>query len=330
LAWIEKAEFDSMNAVDIKNLTKRFGPVAAIDGVDLEVKKGEIVGLIGPDGAGKTTLLRLLMGLLKPDSGTVRIEGFDSVKNPLEVKKRAGYMPQHFSLYGDLRVSENLKFYADLYRVPLDDFRMRKKELLRFSGLAPFEKRLARNLSGGMQKKLALSCNLFHTPEILFLDEPTTGVDPVSRSELWDLLFQLNKKGVTLIVTTPYMDEAQMCHRIGFIFEGKVLSYLSPEELIADMEDDIIEVVSSQPEARKRLKELPDLLSIYPYGGTFHLTFEAGKGNPIKIKEFSAEKKISVQSLKKIPPSFEDVFLALIKRQTVKEENNYFEENGEY
>jgi ABC-2 type transport system ATP-binding protein len=307
-----------MNSVEIKNLTKRFGPVAAIDGIDLDVKKGDIVGLIGPDGAGKTTLLRLLMGLLKPASGIVKIEGFDSVKDPHEVKKRAGYMPQHFSLYGDLRVSENMKFYADLYGVPHKEFVERKKELLQFSGLAPFEKRLARNLSGGMQKKLALSCNLFHTPEILFLDEPTTGVDPVSRSELWDLLFQLNKIGVTLIVTTPYMDEASMCHRIGFIFEGKVLTYLSPKELIAGMEEDIIEVASSRPEARKRLKDLPDLLNIYPYGGTFHLTFKAGKGNKGVIRDFLEEKKISVESIKKIPASFEDVFLALINKQNGK------------
>ncbi len=195
-----------MTAVKIKSLTKKFNQLAAIDNISLEIDKGEIIGLIGPDGAGKTTFLRLLAGLLKPSSGSINLEGIDVAKNPQKIKEWIGYMPQHFSLYGDLNVSENLKFFADLYGVPSDKFKERKKELLRFSGLSPFEDRLARNLSGGMQKKLVLACNLFHTPEILLLDEPTTGVDPISRKELWDILFQLNNQGTTLLITTPYMD----------------------------------------------------------------------------------------------------------------------------
>ena len=303
-----------MISVKIDNITKKFDQITAIYNLSLNIDKGEIIGLIGPDGAGKTTLLRLMIGLLKPNSGSIHIEGVDSVKNPQLVKDKIGYMPQHFSLYGDLSVSENMKFFADIYGVPKKIFDKRKKELLEFSGLVPFEDRLARNLSGGMQKKLALACNLFHTPEILLLDEPTTGVDPVSRRELWNLLFQLNKQEVTLIITTPYMDEAQRCHRVGLMYEGKILSFQSPQSLIQGMKDEIIELVTDDKQIKKLLGNLPDLKTVYPYGGALHLTFEQGKGGEEKTKEFLNKHSLSARSIKIIPPSFEDVFLNLINK----------------
>ena len=303
-----------MISVKIENITKKFDQITAIHNLSLNIDKGEIIGLIGPDGAGKTTLLRLMIGLLKPNSGSIQIEGVDSVKNPQLVKDKIGYMPQHFSLYGDLSVSENMKFFADIYGVPKKIFNKRKKELLEFSGLVPFEDRLARNLSGGMQKKLALACNLFHTPEILLLDEPTTGLDPVSRRELWNLLFQLNKQEVTLIITTPYMDEAQRCHRVGLMYEGKILSFQSPQSLIQGMKDEIIELVTDDKQTKKLLGNLPDLKAVYPYGGALHLTFEQGKGGEEKTKEFLEKHSLSARSIKIIPPSFEDVFLNLINK----------------
>jgi ABC-2 type transport system ATP-binding protein len=306
---------DKMTAVKIKNLTKKFNQHAAIDNISLEIDKREIIGIIGPDGAGKTTFLRLLAGLLKTSSGSIIFEGIDVAKNPQKIKEFIGYMPQHFSLYGDLNVSENLKFFADLYGVPSDKFKERKKELLRFSGLSPFEDRLARNLSGGMQKKLVLACNLFHTPEILLLDEPTTGVDPISRKELWDLLFQLNGQGTTLLITTPYMDEAQRCHKVGFMYEGRMLSYKSPKSLIEERKEETVELIAEHKQARKLLGKLPGLKSIYPFAETLHLIFESGKGGEEITKEFLEKQGIQIRSLKRITPSFDDAFLALIEEQ---------------
>ena len=304
-----------MIAVRTENVTKTFNQIPAVDNINFEIEKGKVVGLIGPDGAGKTTLLRLLAGLLIPNEGHIQIDGIDAVKETLKVKKRIGYMPQHFSLYGDLTVAENLKFFADMYQVPERRYREKKKELLSFSQLAPFEKRLARNLSGGMQKKLALASNLFHTPEILFLDEPTTGVDPISRRELWNILFQLNKQGVTVFFTTPYMDEAQKCDFVGLIHKGRILTYKSPQVLVQEMSDEVIELLADQEKARKLLTHLPGLKNIYPFGETIHLIFEKENKGIIQVEQVLNENQVTIHSLKKITPSFEDVFLALIQAQ---------------
>ena len=227
-----------MLAVKAEGVGRSFGATRAIRGLDLAVERGTIGGIIGPDGAGKSTLLRLLAGLLLPDTGTIQVAGFDASKDPYAVKDRIGYMPQHFSLYGDLTVAENMRFFADYYGVPKDRFEKRKAELLAFSALGPFEDRFGRNLSGGMQKKLALSCNLFHEPEILLLDEPTTGVDPVSRREFWRLLQDLNARGTTILFTTPYMDEAARCGSVTFLDKGRVLVTDSPERLVRSMRGD--------------------------------------------------------------------------------------------
>ena len=304
-----------MSAVKTEDLFKTFDQIQAIQNINLDIGKGEPIGLIGPDGAGKTTLLRLLVGLLKPTSGRVWIEDIDISQNQQKIKDFIGYMPQHFSLYGDLSVSENMKFFSDLYKVPRDLYEERKKELLHFSSLSPFQDRLARNLSGGMQKKLALSCNLFHTPEILFLDEPTTGVDPISRKELWDFLFELKNQGKTLVVSTPYMDEAQKCHRVALLYNGQILALAKPDDLIKNFTNAVIEFTSDQKKARTVLKTMPSLQNIYPYAGALHLTFQPGSDGVEITKAFCQTRNIGIKSIKRIDPSFEDTFLDLISKQ---------------
>ena len=300
-----------MNAVDAKGVSKSFGATRAIRGLDLSVERGELAGLIGPDGAGKSTLLRLFIGLLRADEGTIAVAGIDVARHPYAVKDKIGYMPQHFSLYGDLSVAENMKFFADLYGVPRARFEERKRELLGFSALGPFESRPARNLSGGMQKKLALACNLFHTPEVLLLDEPTTGVDPVSRLELWQLLLELNRQGVTIVMTTPYMDEAARCRKVALISEGRLLACDAPENLILGMKDEIAELVAPLAPALHSLKTLPGLRGVHPFGDRIHVVLAAGGPDLDAIRAKLGSDGVAVQSLRKIRPSFEDVFLAL-------------------
>jgi ABC-2 type transport system ATP-binding protein len=301
-------------AVRARGLRKSFGPTLAVRDLDLEVEKGAVAGLVGPDGAGKSTLLRLLAGLLKADGGRVEAAGFDLGRDLFEIKKRIGYMPQQFSLYGDLTVAENMKFFADLYGVTAERFAARRKDLLGFSALGPFEGRLARNLSGGMQKKLALACNLFHAPELLLLDEPTTGVDPVSRVELWRLLAELNAGGTTVIVTTPYMDEAARCRRVGFIHQGRILAYDTPEGLTRRMEDEIVELTAPLAPALKALRGVPGLKSVRPFGEKIHVTHEAGLAGQSVIRERLDAAGIAPAGLSTIPPTFEDVFIALADR----------------
>ncbi len=305
-----------MSAIKTENLTKTFGQVAAVKNIDLEVEKGLIVGLVGPDGAGKTTFLRLLAGLLVPSEGSIVVDGIEVIKAPLRVKRRIGYMPQQFSLYGDLTVSENLKFFSDLYRISEKKYIEKRKELLSFSQLTPFQDRLARNLSGGMQKKLALACNLFHSPVVLLLDEPTTGVDPISRKELWQLLYQLNDQGATILLTTPYMDEAQKCHQVGLVYEGRLLTYQSPQRLIEEMPGEIIELIIEKDIDRKELQALPGLKHVYPFGETLHLVFIEGKHGEQEVRKLLEKQGIGIQRVKRIRPSFEDVFFSLVQEQT--------------
>ena len=219
-------------AVSIRSLTRSFGPTRAVRGIDLDVSRGSIFGIIGPDGAGKTTMLRLLAGVLLPDSGNVAIDGLDATRPTDALRLRIGYMPQRFSVYGDLSVEENMRFFADLYGVYGPAYESRKQELLEFSRLTKHATKLGRELSGGMQKKLALSCVLFHKPSLLLLDEPTNGVDPVSRRELWSLLYQLLDSGATIIVSTAYMDEAERCGRVALLHEGTILLEDSPSGLM--------------------------------------------------------------------------------------------------
>lgn len=216
-------------AVEAKQLTKKFGANVAVNGLDLAVRPGEIFGLVGPDGAGKSTTMRLLSTAMLQTSGEAFVLGFDTSKEEEQIRDRIGYMPQRFALYGELTVDENIDFFAEIYGVPKKELAQKKKELLEFTGMSKFTDRRGRNLSGGMQKKLALACNLIHTPEIIMLDEPTLGVDPISRREFWRILYGLNN--VTIIVTTPYMDEAERCSRIALIREGRLLVCATPDEV---------------------------------------------------------------------------------------------------
>jgi ABC-2 type transport system ATP-binding protein len=216
-------------AIIAKKLTKKFGSNIAVNGLDLEIQTGEIFGLVGPDGAGKSTTMRLLSTAMLPTSGVATVLGFDACKQEEEIRDRIGYMPQRFALYGDLTVDENINFFAEIYGVAKDELKKKKAELLEFTGMSKFADRRGRNLSGGMQKKLALACNLIHKPEIIMLDEPTLGVDPISRREFWRILYGLTD--VTIIVTTPYMDEAERCSRIALIREGRMLNCDTPEAI---------------------------------------------------------------------------------------------------
>ena len=221
----------SDRAIRAQGLTRRFGSLTAVDHLDLEVAYGEAFALVGPDAAGKTTTMRLLVGIMDPDEGRAEVLGFDTVKESERLKEQIGYMPQRFGLYDDLTVAENIAFYADIYQVSRAERDRRLPELLGFSNLTPFTDRLARNLSGGMRQKLGLVCALIHTPRLLFLDEPTFGVDPISRREFWEILYRLLGGGLTIMLTTAYLDEAERCNRVGLMHKGKLIRCDTPERL---------------------------------------------------------------------------------------------------
>lgn len=222
-----------MAAIEIIDFVKKYDTIEAVKGINLSVEKGGLFGLIGPDGAGKTTLMRAVCTLLLPDEGSIHVNGFDTKKHFTQIRSILGYMPQRFSLYQDLTVAQNLKFFADLFQVPLEEQKIRLAELYQFSRLEPFKNRLAGALSGGMKQKLALSCALIHTPEILVLDEPTFGVDPVSRDEFWKILHTIREKGTTILVSTAYMDEANLCDRVALFFDGIIQITDKPDNLRA-------------------------------------------------------------------------------------------------
>ncbi len=229
-------------AIRVQGLTKSFGSLRAVADLNLEVRLGEAFALVGPDGAGKTTTMRLLCGIMEPDSGRAEVLGHDTVRSNKALKEQIGYMPQRFGLYDDLTVAENITFYADLYQVPEVEFRQRLPELLSFSNLGAFQSRLAANLSGGMRQKLGLICALIHKPRLLFLDEPTHGVDPVSRREFWEILYRLIGEGLTIFLSTAYMDEAERAHRVGLIHQGQMLLTDTPEAVKATFQGDLLEV----------------------------------------------------------------------------------------
>lgn len=304
-------------AIHASGLRKQFGEVTAVDGLDLQVPPGEIFGLVGPDGAGKTTTMRLLTGLLIPDGGEASVVGADVRKNPEAVKANIGYMPQRFSLYGDLTVEENLFFFAQIYHVPRAERVQRERELLAFSRLEPFRKRLAQNLSGGMKQKLALACTLIHTPKVLFLDEPTTGVDPVSRREFWKILYSLLKQGVTLFVSTPYMDEAERCNRVALMNNGRIILCDTPEALKARMHGELIELIAEPlREARTMLSTHPSVLGVQVFGDRLHLWVNQAERDGAALSTELEQRNITVTSIRQIVPNLEDVFMSLVSGET--------------
>jgi ABC-2 type transport system ATP-binding protein len=307
---------DNRIAIQTENLTRKFRDLVAVDHLDLEVRRGEIFGLLGPDGAGKTTTIRMLCAIMDPTEGNARVAGFDTVKDPEEIKKRIGYMAQQFSLYGDLTVIENLTFFADIFEVGRVERRERIERLLDFARLTEFKGRRAAHLSGGMQKKLALACTLIHQPDVIFLDEPTTGVDPVSRREFWDILTELHLQGVTLFVSTPYMDEAERCSRVALMFEGSVIVCDTPGRIKGLVKGDLLELRPDRlREAGRVIQGLPGVLEVQTYGDLLHVFVDDAELRASGVQSALAQADIAVVGLRQTRPRMEEAFISLIRKQ---------------
>jgi ABC-2 type transport system ATP-binding protein len=291
--------------------------VLAVDGIELAIPPGETFGLVGPDGSGKTTTIRLLNGLLLPDSGRAWVCGYDVQRQGLEVHQRAGYMAQQFSLYGDLSVSENIGFYASIYGVRGEARRERIAHLLEFARLNTFRSRPAGHLSGGMKKKLALACMLLHEPEVVFLDEPTTGVDPVSRREFWDLLASLRlERNLTILVSTPYMDEAERCHRVGLMYGGRLIECGTPAEIKGLVEGQLLELRPADWRlARSLLRTLAGVAEVQTYGERLHVFVDdAARRGPELVQALAAQ-GVACPPPRAMAPRLEEAFIALIRRR---------------
>jgi ABC-2 type transport system ATP-binding protein len=302
------------NAVVVKHLERRFGKFVAVDRVSFEVKRGEIFGFLGPNGAGKSTTIRMLCGILAPSGGSGTVAGFDIRTQAEEIKAHIGYMSQKFSLYEDLTVEENIDFYGGIYRIPADRKRERKEWVVAMAGLREHRHARTAILSGGWKQRLALGCAILHEPPIIFLDEPTSGVDPISRRQFWDLIYELSGRGVTVFVTTHYMDEAEYCDRIGLIYRGELIALGSPVELKTQlMQEEVLEVLSDRPqEAMEEIRGLPGVREAALFGRGLHVVAEDGESVASRIRGHLAEKGFSVERVEKIVPSLEDVFVSLI------------------
>ena len=301
-----------MNSITIHNLSKSYGDTHAVQHLSLEVKKGELFGLIGPDGAGKTTLFRMLTTLLLPDDGTASIEGWDIVKDYKEIRKHVGYMPGRFSLYQDLTVEENLSFFATVFGTTIAENYDLIKDI--YEQIKPFSNRRAGKLSGGMKQKLALCCALIHKPKVLLLDEPTTGVDVVSRKEFWEMLKKLKEQGISILVSTPYMDEASLCDRIALIQSGKVLSTSTPEQIIAQYPTALYAIKAPDLYTLlQHLREHPNIASCYPFGEYLHITLK--ENNHIPIFEQQLKTTFPHLDWQHITPTIEDSFIRLMEEK---------------
>jgi ABC-2 type transport system ATP-binding protein len=300
--------------ITTEGLSRRFGQTVAVDDVSLDVAGGEVFGLIGPDGAGKTTLCRMLAAILEPSAGTARVGGADVRSDPERVKTTIGYVPQAFTLWGDMTVLENLRFVAETYGLPAATLAARTQRLLAFSRLGPFAHRLAEHLSGGMRQKLALAAALIHDPEILLLDEPTTGVDPVSRREFWQILYEINREGKTILIATPYMDEAERCTRVALMHQGRLLSVGPPAAIKAQLGGAVLEVVAEPRRAAlDAARLLPEVRQGTVFGASLHLHVTA-PGAAAGVRDALAARGIAVREIHQIEPSLEDVFVSLMGR----------------
>lgn len=301
-----------MNIVEVKNITKIFKETVAVNDISFDVGQGELFGLIGPDGAGKTTLFRMLTTLLKPKSGYAKVLGLDIVKDYKKIRNRVGYMPGRFSLYQDLTVEENLKFFATIFGTTIEENYDLIKDI--YMLLEPFKKRKAGKLSGGMKQKLALSCALIHKPDVLFLDEPTTGVDPVSRNEFWEMLRKLKEQGITILVSTPYMDEASLCDRVALMQKGKTLSIDTPEGIINQFKKPLFAISSENQYAlMQKLLVYENRDTIFPFGDFLHYTDKRNNAAPDEIKKYIDSLGCKNTEVKPIKPNVEDCFMALME-----------------
>jgi len=300
-------------AIQTTGLSKSFLDVPAVIDLSLIVRRGELYGLVGPDGSGKSTTMRLLAGILEPSSGDALVAGFSIRSAPEAIKDRIGYMSQRFGLYEDLTVRENILFYADLYEVPKRERPARIERLLGFSNLTPFEKRLAGALSGGMKQKLGLACALIHTPEVLLLDEPTNGVDPVSRRDFWKILYDLLRQGVTVFVSTAYLDEAERCTRIGLMHKGRIIIDDDPQKVRRSLGAPMVEIWTDQVrKAGDVARAMPDVVGVGMYGDRLHIGLSA-RETVASVIDGLAREGISVKDYREILPSLEDVFISMVK-----------------
>ncbi len=298
--------------IKIENLKRTYGDIVAVNGVSYSVAKGEMFGLVGPDGAGKTSTIRMLTGLLKPDSGNAEVLSYDLKTQKNKIKDEIGYLSQKFSLYGDLTIDENIEFFADIHGVK--NFKERRDELLEFTRLSPFRDRLADKLSGGMKQKLALACTLIHKPKIIFLDEPTTGVDPVSRRDFWKILSNLLKEGITIFMTTPYLDEAERCNRIALMNNGEIISWDTPKNVKASLKEQIVEVVCSPiRDAYNFIKTNTDY-EVQMYGDRLNVALKSYDNEYDKLEKLLTGNNVQIIDHRVITPSLENVFIHLISK----------------
>ena len=299
--------------ISVNKLNKRFGTVTAVDSLSFSVGHGEIFGLVGPDGAGKTTTLRMLAGVMTADGGEMAIDGIDVIKDPEEVKLHLSYMPQRFGLYEDLTVDENLRFYADLFDITPNVREERVQRLLRASGMEQFRRRLAGQLSGGMKQKLGLCCSLVHTPKVLLLDEPTTGVDPVSRRDFWSILYGLREEGVTILITTAYLDEAERCGRLGLLHDGRLIQCDTPRTLKTLMPGSVLSISADDPhKARDALADQEGITSLLLVGDGVHAVVDDAALRVPQLRAHLAEHGVTGAEVRTTPPSIEDLFVALL------------------
>lgn len=298
--------------IKIKNLKKKYGELIAVYGVSYEVNKGEMFGLVGPDGAGKTTTMRMLVGLLNPDEGNAEILGHDLLTQKNLIKDEIGYLSQRFSLYGDLSIDENIEFFADIHGVK--NFEQRRNELLEFTRLTPFRDRLADKLSGGMKQKLALACTLIHKPKIIFLDEPTTGVDPVSRRDFWKILSNLLKDGVTIFMTTPYLDEAERCSRVALMDKGSIISCDTPKNVKDSMHMQVIEIVCNPVRTAYNMVKASTNYEVQMYGDRLNVAVNNYEQDYPIIKDLFEKNSIVEIDKRIITPSLENVFIHFMNK----------------
>ncbi len=300
--------------IEAQALSRHFGSTQAVESLDLSIREGEIFGLVGPDGAGKTTTIRLLAGLLTITSGSATVAGFDLQRQAEAIKPKIGYMAQQFNLYGDLSVEENLAFFADIYSVIGEERRQRTERLLEFAQLTEFQQRRAVHLSGGMQKKLALACTLIHRPQVLLLDEPTTGVDPVSRREFWDILAELHHGGTTILISTPYMDEAERCQRVGLLYEGRLMMCDQPRRIREMTAGELVEFhVDDWQRAQRMLAGLEGVLEVQTYGNVMRIFLDSADKRLPSLEAALRAKKIPYRGLRRKLAGMEEAFVSLIR-----------------